>query len=153
MPTRYINKVDAVSTANTQNLPNAAGINYDKADGLVKYNDAGTLRPVSSPKQTDVTASGALPIVSGIYTITSAGVSALTLAAPSAAQKGTQLTVVTQTNVAHTVTFTGATLRDGANATRTTWTAPLFAGASITVIASGNGLWLLENNNAGVLSV
>lgn len=35
---------DATGTAKIKNLPDAAGIKYDKVDGFIKYNDAGNIR-------------------------------------------------------------------------------------------------------------
>ena len=35
---------DATGRLKVQNLPDAAGIAYDKVDGFIKYNDAGTIR-------------------------------------------------------------------------------------------------------------
>lgn len=48
MATRFVDKVATVTTTNTHNLPDAAGIAYDTADGVLKYNDAGTVRAVGS---------------------------------------------------------------------------------------------------------
>lgn len=46
MAARYIDKQATVSTSTAKNLPDAAGVQYDTADGFIKYNDAGTIRTV-----------------------------------------------------------------------------------------------------------
>lgn len=81
MATRFIDKVTTVSTANTRNLPDAAGIAYETTDGVVKYNDGGTIRTVvnTDEAQTLTNKTISSPVVSANAPV--AGGSALTLTA------------------------------------------------------------------------
>lgn len=94
----------------------------------------------------------ALPHISTNYIITKAGsLCAITVAAPSTVEDVTRITVTSATAFAHTITFTGATLRDGTGANKTTATFPAQVGASITFLSFGS-LWYLESNNLVVLT-
>lgn len=53
---------------------------------------------------TYIAAAGAIPVVSGTYVINGAAALAMALAAPTAAQDGTKLTLIAGTSHAHTVT-------------------------------------------------
>jgi hypothetical protein len=91
-------------------------------------------------------ASGAIPLIGGDFVITKAGVAAMTLAAPSAAQNGLTLTVTSNTANAHTITATGL-LNDGViGGAKTTATFAAFAGASITLRAY-EGKWMVLGKN------
>ena len=91
-------------------------------------------------------ANGALAISSGTAMLTKAGVNAMTLAAPTAAQDGTTLTVVSQTANAHTITATGL-IDDGVTGgSKTTATFAAFPGASIVLMAS-NLKWAVISKN------
>jgi hypothetical protein len=57
-----------------------------------------------------IAAAGAIPIVTGTYALNGAGALAMTLAAPTAAQDGTVLTIVAATAHAHTVTAPANTI-------------------------------------------
>lgn len=90
---------------------------------------------VERPARTDVSASGAVPIADGVVVITKAGVAALTLAAPTAAQDRTIMRFVSQTANAHTLTATGL-IQDGVTGgAKNLGTFAAFAGASLTLIA------------------
>ncbi len=89
---------------------------------------------------------GAITIASGIKFLTKAGVAAMTVAAPSS-QDGTRMTIISDSDNAHVVTFTGGTLLDGTTGANTTATFAAFKGASITVVARGT-TWYVESLNA-----
>ena len=95
---------------------------------------------------TAYSASGALALTPGTAAITKAGVAAMTLAAPTVAQEGLTLTVVSQTANAHTITATGL-IDDGVTGgSKTTATFAAFAGASIVLMAS-NLKWAVISKN------
>ena len=83
---------------------------------------------------------GAITISNGVHVITGTAATAMTLAAPSTAQNGTILTIMSSTAFAHTITFTGGTLVDGTSSAHTTATCAAYAGATISVVAYG-GKW------------
>ena len=87
--------------------------------------------------------SGALPVVSGSVILTKAGVSAMTLAAPSYA--GVRLTVTSYSDNAHTITATGL-VHDGTTGAHTTGTFAAFKGASVT-LEGYDGKWLVVASN------
>ena len=89
-------------------------------------------------------ADGALPTGSATVILTKAGVSAMTLAAPSA--NGVVLRVMSYSDNAHTIT-TVDLLHDGTTGTHDLATFAAFKGASITLVGWG-GFWLVAANNA-----
>lgn len=100
---------------------------------------------------TAYSANGALALVAGTATLTKAGVAAMTLAAPTVAQEGLILRVVSQTANAHTITATSL-IDDGVTGgSKTTATFAAFAGASITLMAS-NLKWAVLNLKAVTIS-
>lgn len=80
-----------------------------------------------------ISADGAIPIVNGTYVITKGSAAALTLAAPTAAQAGTELIITSRTAFAHVITATGLLNTGSANVNVATYAA--FAGASVTLVA------------------
>lgn len=113
------------------------------ANGILRFNAAGAL--IASTVVSAVfnyTADGAIALVTGIHTIAKTSAAAMTVAAP-ANQDGERLTIVSNTDFAHVITFTGATLLDGTTGANTTVTMTAFKGSSITVVAVGTK-WLLE---------
>jgi hypothetical protein len=96
---------------------------------------------------TELTADGAITIASGIVTLNKAGVLATTLAAPTTADAGTRITIISLTDNAHTVTFPTNTLNDGTTGINELATFAAFAGASMTVVALGTS-WYVESLNA-----
>jgi hypothetical protein len=85
----------------------------------------------------------------GIYEVKTAGVDAMTLAAPPASAEGNIIIIVSDTANAHTITAT--TLLANGTALKTTATFPAFRGASITLRAS-NGVWqVLSQGGAGAV--
>jgi hypothetical protein len=135
---RYIlGKFDAV-----RYLPKLAyGVLQFSAAGVLTANDS----PVLKLPSTICTANGAIPILSGVYFIEKTSAAAMTVAAPTVAQDGTQLEIIAGTNFAHVVTFTGSTLLDGTTGAKITATTAAFIGSGITVVAR-NGKWLLQSN-------
>lgn len=96
---------------------------------------------------TVASASGALTIQAGSVYVTKAGVAALTLAAPTAAQAGTRITIISNTANAHTLTAAGL-IDDGVTGgSKTTATFAAFAGASIILEAYGLK-WNVISKNA-----
>lgn len=98
---------------------------------------------------TALTADGAITIASGIVYLEKTSAGAFTIAAPSS-QDNTRITIIGNTDFAHVVTFTGATLKDGV-AANTTATFTAVSGSAITVVARG-AFWLLESNNGVTLA-
>lgn len=85
------------------------------------------------------TANGALTIQTGTHLLTKAGVLAATLAAPSTAQNGTRMTIVSTTAQAHTVTQTTPGFNNGSTASDV----GTFGGAvgDNIIIEAYNGIW------------
>ncbi len=103
------------------------------------------------PTVTDMAVSGAITIAPGIVTFSKAGVLAATLAAPTAGQAGTRITIISLTDNAHTVTCPTNTLNDGTTGINELATFGAFAGASMTVVAIGV-LWYVESFSAVVIT-
>lgn len=97
-----------------------------------------------------IAASGALsPSLPGRSLITKAGVAALTLAAPAAADDGMIQQIVSTTANAHTVTATGL-FQDGAgHVNLATFAAQI--GASLTLMAL-SGKWIVLGNQGVTMS-
>lgn len=87
---------------------------------------------------------GAIAIMDGVAFITKGSAAAMTLAAPSAAQTGTRLSIIANSDYAHVITFTGSTLLDGTTGANITATTAAFKGSGLTVVATSGGFWLLE---------
>ena len=96
---------------------------------------------------TSYTSNGAITIQSGTALIGKSSAAAMTIAAPSTpAQDGTLLRIISSTNFAHVITFTGATLYDGTTGANTTVTMTAFIGSALEVLAN-NGTWLLVSSS------
>lgn len=95
---------------------------------------------------------GAITLVPQTAFLTKTSAGAYTLAAPGAAGIGVQLELVTGSDFAHVVTFTGSTLRDGTTGAKITWTAAAFTGSSITVIGITATLWAVVSKNLGTVA-
>jgi len=78
---------------------------------------------------------GALPITTGIVKLTKGSIGAFTLAAPSAAQEGTELRIVSGSAFAHVVTATGLINNGVTGGAKSTITFGAFVGASISLVA------------------
>jgi hypothetical protein len=116
------------------------------------YQNFGTsLNPVWAPAVTEnvttLTGDGAVTVATGTTVLTKGSAAAITVAAPTATQAGTRITVLSNSDFAHVITFTGGTLLDGTTGANTTATFAAFKGASITAIAVGT-TWLVESFNA-----
>ena len=85
------------------------------------------------------------PGTPAIYVVTTAGVDAMTLAAPTAAQNGTVIIVSSQTTNAHTITATS--LFANGTALKTTATFAAFAGAGVVLMAN-NLVWNVLSSTA-----
>lgn len=94
-----------------------------------------------------ISASGAVsPFISAVYVITKAGVAALTIAAPTAGvDDGNEVTLISTTAFAHTLTATGL-LKTGTAAVNVA-TFAAFAGAGVTLTAY-QGLWYVTESVA-----
>lgn len=104
---------------------------------------ASSLRKIN----TSYSADGAIAITaSGNAVITKGSAAAMTVAAPSS-QDGTEITIISGSNNAHVITFTGTTLYDGTTGANTTVTMAAFIGAAVTILASGS-IWLVKNYHA-----
>lgn len=100
---------------------------------------------------TDIAADGAIPLTTGVYRISKAGVAALTIASPAAADVGKKITVTSITANAHVITFTGNTLRGGTAAVATA-TAAAQKGAGLTIECVNVGEWNVTANVAMTLA-
>lgn len=85
------------------------------------------------------------PAVPGFYVVKTAGVDAMTLAAPPASAEGNIIEIVSDTTNAHTLTAT--TLLANGTALKTTATFPAFRGAYLKLRAC-NGVWEVLSNGA-----
>lgn len=88
---------------------------------------------------TPMAANGAVTIKTGIVQITKAGVCAMTLAAPTAAQEGTVIVFDSATAQAHTLTITAGLRGAGAGADVGTWGGAI--GDGITLYAYNLFWW------------
>jgi len=121
-------------TAQTANI-----LQITKPDGTVIY----AIGPNGAAKiPVAITASGAVPVRPGTdYVITNAGVTALTLAAPTpGTDDGVTISIVSATAFAHTLTATGLLQTGTASVNVATFAA--FAGAGLTLKAY-NGHWIV----------
>jgi hypothetical protein len=151
MPVDRIKRIDSTARLRTATLT-AVDVAYDNTnDELVFKDTEGNVRRIPfigsvQPLAAELSADGAIPIVSGTYSITKGSAAALTLAAPSAAQEGTRLAIHSETDFAHVITATGL-INDGATGgAKDTATFAAFAGASIVLVAI-NLKWSVEALN------
>lgn len=131
MSENRIRKTDTVQTHG----PASAGI-WVTTSGKLKFNYNGTPQAVSEQLVgAAVTADGALgvPTITQLRYVTKAGVAAMTLAAPVAADEGVELEVKSTGAYAHTITATGL-LQTGAAATDVA-TFAAYAGAGVRLRA------------------
>lgn len=157
----------ASSLGNMTGLPTASPIYVDSDSGeikvvpgasgttektLVDTSTAQTLTnktingAVGVQKVTEYLVDGALTIESALAVLTKATAGAYTLAAPTAAQEGTRLTITSRTDAAHVITATNL-LHDGVTGgAKDTATFGAFAGASLDLVAV-NLLWHVVSKN------
>ena len=113
---------------------------------LLKFNSDGDLVASTIPSETTAyTADGAIALTSGIHVLEKTSAAAMTVAAPSY-QDGERLTIVSNSDFAHVITFTGSTLLDGTTGANLTVTLTAFKGSNIVVVARGTK-WLLESSS------
>jgi len=100
------------------------------------YDLTGTVRiPGQLQPLTLMPINGAIPISTGLVKLTKGSIGAYTLAAPSAAQEGTELRIVAGSAFAHVVTATGL-INDGVTGgAKSTITFGAFVGSSISLVA------------------
>lgn len=128
-----------------------AQLQYKDKNGTVRTivttDDTQTLTNKSVQRPiTTLSADGAIAIVSQTAKITKAGVAALTLAAPTAGQEGTHITVISDSANAHVITATGL-INDGVTGgAKNTATFAAFAGAAIELVAI-NLKWAIVSKN------
>lgn len=125
----------------------AAGVTIDSV--LLKDGTSNAKLPLATVL---TGATDAIPIATSLVVIARAGaVNATTLAAPTAAQNGTRLTITAGTAYAHTITATSL-LHDGVTGgAKTTATFAAYLGASIELVAY-NQLWHVINKNLVTIS-
>lgn len=145
MATRFLQKFS--SSTKIKDTVNAHGIGV--VDGeLYLGNGSGTARSQSRARVTAYAADGAISIPAGwgLAVLTKAGVGAYTLAAPTAAQEGTELVITAGSANAHVVTATGL-IDDGVTGGgKNTMTFGAFVGASIILYAY-NLHWIVASKN------
>lgn len=93
------------------------------------------------------TGDGAITLTSQVALLTKGSAAAMTVAAPGTAGIGARITIVSGSNFAHVITFTGGTLGDGTTGLNTTVTMTAFIGSSLTVIANTATQWVVESQN------
>lgn len=161
---RYLRSNDdsTLAMGNTLTIDNGATLSFQAGATIDLYSTAVTQRTGTgkwvlsigsvlseasvTPKGTTYTIDGAITIQSGVAWIEKTSIIALTLAAPSS-QDDTRITIISNSDFAHVVTFTGVTLLDGTTGANITATFAAFKGASITVVAKG-AFWFTESFNA-----
>lgn len=102
-----------------------------------------------------LSADGAIPIDQDrVVHLAKGSAGAFTIAAPGATNfaEGREITIVTDTDFAHVVTFTGSTLWDGTTGANITWTATAFKGCAITIVALSATLWQVKSFNLGAIA-
>lgn len=89
----------------------------------------------------------AIAIENHVALLTKGSAAAMTVAAPGAAGIGKRITIISGSNFAHVITFTGGTLGDGTTGLNTTVTMTAFIGSAIVVVANTAGQWVVESQN------
>lgn len=127
------------------------GIDTASAPGVAKRRLRGDILLQAIQRRiqeiTTYAADGAITIQSGVHKITKGSAAALTLAAPTAAQEGTELQIISNSAFAHVITVTAGVIQDGAGAARVTATFANVAGASLRLIAINLKWSVVANNN------
>ena len=88
-----------------------------------------------SPAVVEITANAALPIFHGTIILSKASAALCTLAAPTSAQEGFELTITSATAAAHVITATALLADAVTGSPHTTATFAAFKGATITLVA------------------
>lgn len=145
MSTRFLQKFSA--STKIKDTPNAYGIGV-VAGELFLGDGAGTARSIVRSRVTAYPADGAITIPTGwgLASLTKGSIGAYTLAAPTAAQEGTELVITAGSAFAHVVTATGL-LQDGVTGGgKNTLTFAAFVGASVILYAV-NLQWYVASKN------
>lgn len=153
IPATYMRGFDLAQQKGLQRLLAYMALNMPAAAGssLTLSGALSALTVTGKPVVTSASADGALTIADGVVKVTKAGVCAMTLAAPTAAQEGTVIRVVSNTANAHTLTATGL-IDDGVvGGSKNLATFAAFAGASIMLVAI-NLKWSVLSKNAVTIS-
>ena len=95
---------------------------------------------------TTISGDGAVTLASGTVVLTKGSAAAITVAAPSS-QDGTKIRIISNSDYAHVVTFTGSTLLDGTTGANLTVTMTAFKGSAIEVVAVGTKWLLVSSSN------
>lgn len=98
------------------------------------------------------TSDGAITLASGTHLIEKTSAAAMTVAAPSS-QDGERLEIISNTDFAHVVTFSGSTLLDGTTGANLTVTLTAFKGSGIVVEARGTKWLLVSSSNVTSITV
>lgn len=172
MPTQYIARRSGVQP-NATAKANSAPIYVDSDDNILKVIPAGsgttevqlvdassaqtlTNKTLTAPTINGQTGTGnlvtyaddgAITLVSQIALLTKGTAAAMTVAAPGTAGIGARITIVSGSNAAHVISFTGGTLGDGTTGLNTTVTMTAFIGSAITVIGNTATQWVVESQN------
>jgi len=102
---------------------------------------------------TTIAGDAALPIdEDGTFVLTKGSAAAISVAAPTDQNIGRKITVISNSDFAHVLTFTGTTILDGTTGANLTWTAAAFGGSSLTFRAISATRWAVESMNLGALS-
>lgn len=129
-------------------LTTSAGLSGTLSDetgsGALVFGTAPTISPIYPV--TTIAGDGAITIASGIVALTKGSAAAITLAAPTTGQAGTELIITAGSAFAHVVTAT-ALIEDGVTGgSKTTLTFGAFNGATITLRAY-NLKWTVVSKN------
>lgn len=166
MSTRFINKYAGSGAWNKPfSRSTSAGIGFDTVTSKVNVDNAGTLVEVIDATSTQTLTNktfvtpvvtqavdGAIAIASSDVWLTKGSAAAMTLAAPIAAQVGTEITIVAGSAFAHVVTATGL-INDGVTGgAKNTWTSAAFVGSSLTLIAMPDLKWSVLSKNLGAIA-
>jgi len=143
----FIEDDTTVALTTTKKAKAGIVLSVDTIDGVsMVLVDPRPILPVITEDFTVISADGAIPVAEGKYVLTKGSAGAQTLAAPTAAQQGTRVTVVAGSAFAHVITATGL-LDDGVTGgSKNTATFGAFVGSSITLIAY-NLKWVVESKN------
>jgi len=88
----------------------------------------------------------------GRVIINKGSAAAITIAAPGANMIGKCIDIVTATDFAHVVTFTGTTLMDGTAGLNTTWTATAVSGCGLRIMGVSATRWAVVAFNLGTIA-
>jgi hypothetical protein len=129
----------------------SAPIRVDSNDNnILKVNTQGsgtTEYEIVSQLTTTITGDGAVPLVPGKTILTKGSAAAITVAAPGTGMIGREITIISGSDFAHVITFTGGTLWDGTTGVNTTVTMTAFRGSAITFIGLTALVWGVESQN------